>query len=153
MLPAQNNRPLPAKQPLYFDDFITRNAWVLAQKQLALQLSPMPATNVYETETAFFIELVVPGLSHEDLTFFTTEDRIEIRYEPEASTFEPYGSRRSMHQEYRLLAFQRVFQLNAEALDLDGLQVRSNAGIVQLEVPKREEHQGMLPLQVPFSLN
>ncbi|MBK9338240.1 MAG: Hsp20/alpha crystallin family protein [Lewinellaceae bacterium] len=153
MFPAQNNRPLPANQPLYFDDFITRNNWTQTQRQMAMQLSLLPATNVYETETAFFIELVVPGLSHDDLTFFTTDDRIEIRYEPENSDFEPYGSRRSLHREYRLLAFQRVFQLNGEALDLDGLQVRSGAGIVQMEIPKREEHRGVLPLQVPFSLN
>lgn len=153
MFPAQNNRLLPAEQPLHFDDFITRDGWKLAQQQTGLQLSPMPATNIFETETAFFIELAVPGFSHEDLTFFTTDDRIEIRYEPDTAAFEPYGSRRTLHREYRPIAFQRIFQLNMEALDLDGLQVRSHDGIVQLEIPKRETHLGSLPLRVPFSLN
>lgn len=153
MSPTHRNRPLPAEQPLHFDDFITRNNWTTARRQLALQLSPMPATNVYETETAFFIELAVPGLSHEDLIFLVTDDRIEIRYEPDDTAFEPYGVRRPLHQEYRPLAFQRIFQLNAEMLDLDGLQVVSNNGIVRMEIPKQENYRGMLPLRVPFSLN
>lgn len=153
MSPTHRNRPLPAEQPLYFDDFITRNNWTTARRQLALQLSPMPATNVYETETAFHIELAVPGLSHEDLIFLVTDDRIEIRYEPDDTAFEPYGVRRPLHQEYRPLAFQRIFQLNAEMLDLDGLQVVSNNGIVRMEIPKQDNYRGVLPLQVPFSLN
>lgn len=154
MFPAQNNnRLLPAEQPLFFDDFITRDGWRLAQKQLGLQLSPMPATNIYETETDFFIELAVPGLTHEDLTFFTAEDRIEIRYEPDASAFEPYGSRRTLHREYRPMAFHRIFQVSTEALDLDGLQVHSRDGIVHLRIPKRLAYHGALPLRVPFSLN
>jgi len=153
MSPIKSNRPLPAEQPLYFDDFITRNNWTTARRRLVTQLSPMPATNVFETETAFHVELAVPGLNHEDLIFLVTDDRIEIRYEPDDTAFEPFGTRRALHQEYRPAAFQRVFQLNAEMLDLDGLHVESANGIVRMEIPKHERHRGLLPLQVPFSLN
>ena len=153
MSPIKSNRHLPAEQPLYFDDFITRNNWTTARRKLALQLSPMPATNLHETESAFYIELAVPGLTHEDLIFLVTDDRIEIRFEPDDSAFEPFGTRRTLHQEYRPLAFQRVFQLNTEMLDLDGLQVASSNGIVRMEIPKQEAHRGLLPLHVPFSLN
>lgn len=153
MRPTQNNRPLPAEQPLFFDDFITRNNWKAAREQFQMQLNLMPATNVYETEKAFFIELVVPGLSHEDLLFFTTEDSLEIRYQPDDHHFEPYGSRRYLHREYRPVAFQRVFQLNTEALDFDALQVSSDRGVVRIEIPKQADYWGTLPLRVPFSLN
>ena len=153
MLPIQNNRQLPAEQPLYFDDFITRNNWKTAHQQLALQLSPMPATNVYETERSFFIELVVPGLSKDDLLFFTTENSIEIRYEPDENDFEPYGSRRYLHREYRPMAFRREFQLNVDALDFDALRVDSVNGVVRIEIPKQERFRGILPLQEPFSWN
>lgn len=153
MFPSQNNRPLPAHLPLYFDDFITRNNWMKGQQEMPFQLSPMPATNVYETEKALHIELVVPGLSHEDLVFFTTEDTIEVRYAPDDHGFEVLGSRRNLHQEYRPVAFRRVFQINPEALDLDGLSVASGHGIVRVDIPKREEFQGALPLRMPFSLN
>ncbi|TNE60390.1 MAG: Hsp20/alpha crystallin family protein, partial [Bacteroidetes bacterium] len=145
MFPIQNNRQLPAEQPLFFDDFITRNNWTAARKQLQLQLSPMPATNVYETETAFYIELVVPGLTHEDLLFFTTDDKLEVRFTPDERSFEPYGSRRHLHREYRPIAFRREFQLNPDALDLDALQVHSENGIVQIEIPKREDYHSSLP--------
>jgi len=153
MSPIKRNRPLPAEQPLYFDDFITRNNWTTARRQPALQISPMPATNLYETETAFHIELAVPGLTHEDLIFMVTDDRIEIRFEPDDSAFEPYGTRRMLHQEYNPMAFQRIFQLNTEMLDLDGLQVASSNGIVRMEIPKQVAYRGLLPVHVPFSLN
>ncbi len=153
MFPIQNNRYLPAEQPLFFDDFITRNNWKSAKNQLPMQLSPMPATNVYETKQAFFIELVVPGLSHDDLQFFTTENSIEVRYEPDMGSFEPYGSRRYLHREYQPLAFRREFQINPEALDFDALQVASSGGIVRIEIPKQQRFQGVLSLQQPFSLN
>lgn len=153
MFPAQNNRQLPAEQPLFFDDFITRNNWKAAQENFQMQLNLMPATNVYETEKAFYIELVVPGLSHEDLLFFTTENGIEIRYQPDEHNFEPYGSRRYLHREYRPAAFQRAFQVNTEALDFENIHIDSAKGVVRIEVPKQENYWGTLPLRVPFSLN
>lgn len=153
MLPAQNNRQFPAAQPLYFDDFITRDGWNAARQQAELQMSPMPATNAYETEKAFFIELVVPGLTLEDLQFFVTDDQIEVRYTPDDHDFEPYGSRRQLHREYRPAAFQRTLQLNPQALDLDGLEVRAADGVVRIQIPKRTVSRGPLPLIVPFSLN
>ncbi|MBL7774562.1 MAG: Hsp20/alpha crystallin family protein [Saprospiraceae bacterium] len=152
MFPIQNNRQLPAQQPLYFDDFITRNNWKAAEKRLQLQLSPMPATNVYETEDHFVIELVVPGLTQDDLQIDVTDNSVDIRYEPDFSRFEPYGSRRYLHREYQHLAFRREFQLNAAALDLEALEVSSARGVVFVEIPKRQGRGGVA-LQVPFSLN
>lgn len=144
---------LPAEQPLFFDDFITRDNWIQAQRRLPLQISPMPATNVYETEDALVIELVVPGLSHEDLQFFTTDRSIEVRYEPDTSAFEPFSSRRVLHREYQRVGFRRQFELNPETLDFDGLDVHSSDGIVRLEIPKREPFRGRVQPFFPFSLN
>lgn len=153
MLPTRNNLNLPAEHPLYFDDFITRDNWKKAQQQLPLQISPMPATNVFESENNLVIELVVPGLSHEDMLFFTTDHSVEVRYEPDSRAFEPFGSRRSLHREYHPVAFRRVFELNAEALDFDQLYIDSANGIVRINIPKREEYQGRIQPFMPFSLN
>ena len=153
MFPAQNNHQLPAAQPLFFDDFTTRDNWKAAQRQYQLQMSPMPATNAYETEKAFVIELVVPGVSPDDLQFFMTDEQIEVRYTPDERDFEPYGSRRELHGEYRPIAFQRSWQFNPHALDPDRLEITSGNGIVRITIPKRESSTGPLPLLVPFSLN
>ncbi len=153
MLPAQKNLHLPAELPLYFDDFITRDNYKAARRRLPVQLSLMPATNVYETEDAFYIELAVPGLSHEDLEFFTTDRSVEVRYKPETGEYAPMGKRRSWHTEYRPIAFQRKFEFNPELFDIDRLQVHSHHGIVRIELPKREAFQGRVTPVMPFSLN
>ena len=153
MLPIENNRNLPAERPLYFDDFITMNKWNSAQEELPMQLSPMPATNVYETVHAFYVELIVPGLNKDDLQFFTTETSLEIRYEPDDRAFEAYGSRQYLHREFRPIAFRREFELNPDALDFEAMQVNSANGIVLIEIPKQENYRGALPLREPFSLN
>ena len=153
MLPTRKILQLPAEQPLYFDDFITRDNWKKAQRRPPVQISPMPATNVYETENTIVIELVVPGLSHEDLRFFTTDSSVEVRYEPDNSAFEPFSSRRALHREYEPVAFRRQFDLNPEALEFDQLEVSSHNGIVRLEFPKREQFRGRVQPFSPFSLN
>lgn len=153
MLPAQKNLHLPAEFPLYFDDFITRDNYKAAQRRLPLQLSLLPATNVYETTEAFVIELVMPGLRFEDLEFFTTDQSIEVRYKPENSHFEPLGNRRWWHSEYRPAAFQRKFMFNPEVFDIDGLQVASADGITSITIPKQEAHRGRMTPLMPFSKN
>lgn len=153
MLPTQNNRHLPAQQPLYFDDFITRDRWNAAQRQLPVQLSLMPAINVYETVDTFFLELVVPGVAMDDLQFFTTDRSIEVRYEPDASLFEPFGHRRVWSTGYRPAAFRRLFELNPEALDFDELRVSEYHGIIRFEIPKRPAFRGLVMPVTPFSLN
>ena len=153
MLPTRKMHQLPAEQPLYFDDFITRDNWKKAQRQPLVQISPMPATNVYETADSVVIELIVPGLSHEDLRFFTTDRSVEVRYEPDNNTFEPFGSRRDLHREYAPAGFRRQFELNPEALDFELLQVSSRDGIIRIDIPKLDQFRGRVQPFMPFSLN
>ena len=48
----------------------------------------------------------------DDLQFFTTDRSIEVRYEPDDTAFEPFGSRRVWNTGYQPRAFQRLFELN-----------------------------------------
>lgn len=153
MLPTQKNLHLPAELPMYFDDFITRDKYKAAQRRLPVQISLMPATSLYETPEAFIIEMAIPGVSHDDLHFFTTDSSIEIRFKPESGGYEPYASRRVWHQEYRPEAFHRKFEFNPEMLDLDGLQVSSLDGVIRMELPKQASFRGRITPMEPFSLN
>lgn len=153
MLPTRINLQLPAEHPLFFDDFITRDNWKAAQGRMPLQVVPLPATNVIETENALVIELVVPGLSAEDLTFLVTDNSVEVRYEPDGNSFEAFGGQRHLQREYHPMAFNRRYELNPAALDFDGLEVESDLGIVRIEIPKREQFRGRVQPFMPFSLN
>lgn len=153
MLPSRNNLHLPAGRPVFFDDFTIRDNWKAAQRALPLQLTPVPATNVFETPDIFVIELAIPGVTHEDIQFFTTDRSIELRYEPDTGSFEAFGARRIWHAEYRPVPFRRQFELNPEALDLDRLQVSSAHGIIRMEIPKKGPNAGRIVPAFPFSLN
>lgn len=153
MFPTQKNLHLPAELPMYFDDFITRDNHKAAQRGFPVQLSLMPATSLYETPEAVFIEMVIPGISYDDLQFFTTDSSIEIRFKPEPGGYEPYASRRVWHEEYRPMAFQRKFEFNPEMLDMDRLEVSSLDGVIRLELPKQEPFRGRITPMEPFSLN
>ena len=153
MLPTRINLQLPSEQPLFFDDFITRDNWKAAEGQIPMQVVPMPATNVIETEDVLVIELIVPGLSAEDLTFLVTDNSVEVRYEPDINSFEAFNSQRFHQREYRPMAFTRRYELNPQALDFDGLEVESDQGIVRIEIPKLEQFRGRVQPFMPFSLN
>ena len=153
MLPTQKNLHLPAELPMYFDDFITRDNFKAARRRLPVQISLMPATSLYETPESFIIEMATPGISHDDLRFFTTDRSIEVRYEPETGGYEPYGSRRIWHREFHLEGFQRKFEFNPEMLDVDQLQVSSTHGMIRIELPKQESVRGQVSPMEPFSLN
>lgn len=152
MFNIQNNRR-PEGPPLYFDDFITRDNWLAAQKQISPQLNVMPATNVVETANEFIIELVAPGLSHTDLVIRIGENDVDVRFDPNDNLFESLQRRRDWRSEYRLMPFRRAFELNGKLLDLEAIAVSSHEGLIQINIPKREQVRGRISPAMPFSLN
>ncbi len=146
-----NSRSAGAK--IFFDDFATRDAWQAAQGNAQPQLSLLPATNVIETTDNFVIELVAPGLTHEDLDISIRDNEIQVRFEPTDSTFESVQNRREWRSEYRLMPFERSFELNGDVLDLWSLSVTSADGLIRLSIPKRDKVRGRIAPMIPFSWN
>lgn len=155
MTNATKNLTLPADTPLYFDDFITRDGWRTGRQSYPLQFVNLPATNVFETLDNFVIEIVAPGLSHEDLHIATTDSTLDIRYEPvQNSRFESLQTRRNWHTEYRALPFRRQFEMEEEAIDFSGMVVTSEHGRIQFVIPKKGDYRGRVAPFVPkFSLS
>lgn len=147
------NNHRSAGSPVNFDDFLTRDNWLAAEKQLSPQLNVMPATNVVETANEFIIELVAPGLTHKDLDIQIKENNVDVRFEPESGLFESMQRRRDWRSEYRLLPFRRAFDLNGELLDLEAIAVSSHEGLIQINIPKRAAVRGRISPLMPFSLN
>jgi HSP20 family protein len=148
-----NSRP-NAETPVYFDDFLTRDLWRATTRLRTLRMVPLPATNIVETLDALVIELIAPGVSHEDIALRQTDRGLEVRFDSQMDqSFEPIGNRQVWRHEYLPGSFRRSFDLNAEALELDNVLLSSENGVVRLEIPKRDELRGMLMAPQPFSLN
>ena len=85
---------------IYFDDELSKNAWELAQQLTPPSLSPNPALNIKESTKAFLIELVVPGLTHEDLNIYLADNNmLVLQYNRDNNEFESVLTQRHWRQE------------------------------------------------------
>jgi len=139
---------------IYFDDELSKNAWEMAQQLSAPSLSPSPALNIKESTRSFLIELVVPGLTHEDLNIYLEDSNmLVLQYEGDKNAFESVLTQRNWRKEFSMRPFVRQIPVHPEMVQLDNIKISSQNGIVSIRLPKTIALSGKVaPLQ-PFSNN
>lgn len=138
---------------LYFDDELTKNAWESNQKLNPMALSPTPALNIKEYTRYFQIDLMVPGLTHEDLNIYLADNMLVLQYEGEPSAFESVLTQRQWRQEFKSRPFVRQIPVFPEMVEVDQMRISSANGIVSIRLPKTEALSGKVALIMPFSNN
>lgn len=99
-----------------------------------------PGVNIRETDAAYELALVAPGLSREDFEISLDKNELIIRYE--ASDNAKAEEDRWIRREFSPLAsFQRRFELNERVVDGDTIAANYRDGILYLSIPKRAEAQ------------
>jgi HSP20 family protein len=97
---------------------------------------PLPAADMYETETELVVELDVPGFEEKDLALEVTDSTLTIKGE---RTKEKEEKEKSFYLHERLERhFERRFKLPPEA-DLDHVQATFRTGVLEVHVPKLQE--------------
>lgn len=139
---------------IYFDDELSKNAWETAQQASPVSLSPTPALNIKEGTRSFLVELMVPGLTHEDLNVFVAENNMLIlQYEGDKNAFESLLTQRDWRKEFSMKPFVRQIPVHPELVQADKIKISSKNGIVSIRIPKTSAMSGKVaPLQ-PFSNN
>jgi HSP20 family protein len=139
---------------IYFDDELSKNAWEMAQQLNPPSLSPNPALNIKESTKAFLIELVVPGLTHEDLNIHVGDNNmLVLQYNRDNNTFESVLTQRHWRQEFKMRSFERQIPVHPEMVELDQIKITSKNGIVSIRLPKTEALSGKVMPVMPFSNN
>ncbi len=139
---------------IYFDDELSKNAWEMAQQLNPPSLSPNPALNIKESTKAFLIELVVPGLTHEDLNIHVGDNNmLVLQYNRDNNTFESVLTQRHWRQEFKMRSFERQIPVHPEMVELDQIKITSKNGIVSIRLPKTEALSGKVASVMPFSNN
>ena len=139
---------------IYFDDELSKNAWEMAQQLKPPSLSPNPALNIKESTKAFLIELMVPGLTHEDLNIYLADNNmLVLEYNPDNTTFESLLTQRHWRQEFKMHSFVRQIPVHPEMVELDQIKIISKNGIVSIRLPKTEALSGKVASVMPFSNN
>lgn len=97
-----------------------------------------PAANIHETDTAYEIELAVPGVNKDDIKISLEAEALVISAESSSQSEE--GDKRYARREFSFQTFKRSFPL-PESVDTDAIAARCQDGILFLTLPKREQQE------------
>lgn len=108
-----------------------------------------PATNVFETEKEFKIEIQLPGFSKEDLQLNYQNNLLSIKVEKkeEKDTKEEY---KYAHREFGAYNFEKQYRV-PKSVDAEKISARFENGILVIGLPKREEALEKAPMEIKIS--
>jgi HSP20 family protein len=100
------------------------------------RISTVPMVNVFESDTAYRIEMAVPGMKKEDIKIRLDKDVLEISAD---KTDEIENEKESCtKREYAFNKFVRSFTL-PDAADKTKIEAKSDAGVLMITIMKKEE--------------
>ena len=95
--------------------------------------------NIQETDSAYELHVVAPGLSKEDFKISLDKNILSIAYDKKEESQEPAAEKAAkwLKNEYHFRSFKRSFTLN-EKVDTAGINAKYNDGILYVTLPKKE---------------
>ncbi|GAA0551935.1 Hsp20/alpha crystallin family protein [Chitinophaga japonensis] len=97
-----------------------------------------PPVNIRETKEAYLLDVMVPGLSKEDFKINLDKNVLSISAEKQAE--QKAEDQKQIRREFSFRSFKRSFTLD-ETVDAEKIQAKYENGILQLQLPKKEEAQ------------
>ncbi len=101
-----------------------------------------PSLNMTENNTAFIVEVEVPGVSEDDIEITLTQDMLIIKGEKKAEQEVKEGS--YYHLERRYGSFCRNIPLSPKMVDQDNVKASFDKGILTITMPKLAEAQQIM---------
>jgi len=118
--------------PDWLDDFFTEEINPLVKTRTL----SVPPVNVFESETAFEIELAAPGLQKKDININLDNDVLTISAEIKEDEVSNEG--KFTKKEFDYNNFSRSFTL-PESADREKIDAKSENGILIITISKKEE--------------
>jgi|SRR6218665_1625927 HSP20 family protein len=131
-----NNLMFP-EFPSLFDDFLTRDIFNLPTRGL-FNGNSVPAVNVKETDTAFELEMAVPGMDKSDFKIALEQNTLVISGQRENKTEESSEDGKFSRKEFSYQSFSRQFQLPENSVNEEEIKASYKNGILNILVPKKE---------------
>jgi HSP20 family protein len=129
--------------PAYWDDFF--NDKFFKNIHTANNNATSPAVNVVEEDNVFRIEVAVPGLTRKEIRIDLENDILTVASEQKEQKEE--NTQRYVRREFGTSTFKRSFQL-PDTIDFEKIKARHDAGILTIELPKKEEVVQKAPKQI-----
>lgn len=108
----------------------------------------VPAANIKENADGFIVELAVPGLKKEDFNIQVEDNVLRISATKQNETTD---EKTTVHRrEFSFHSFERSFRLPKSA-DGDKISASYTDGVLQLNIPKREEAKPKAPRTIEIA--
>ncbi len=118
--------------PDWLDDFFSGEVNPLAKTRVLT----VPPVNVFETDTAYKIELAAPNLEKKDININLENDILTISAEKEEDNVTEKGQ--YTKREFNYFNFSRSFTL-PEIADKDKIEAKSANGVLTITINKKED--------------
>ena len=109
-----------------------------------------PATNVFETEKDFRIELLLPGFPKEDVQINYHKNLLTIKVEKEEAKDEKSEEYKYAHREFGSFNFEKNFKV-PNTVDAENISAKFENGVLHLVLPKKEEAVDKTPVEIKIA--
>ena len=108
-----------------------------------------PATNVFETENEFKVEVLLPGYKKEDVQINLHNNLLTIKVENEV-TEEKSEEYKYAHREFGVSNFEKQYRV-PKTVDGEKISAKFENGVLNIELPKKEEALEKTPVDIKIS--
>ena len=123
--------------PSLFDQLFDTDLFDWSNRNYSETNTTVPSVNIKENADAFNVEMAVPGFDKKDFNVKLDHNVLTISSEKKVENETKEGERFTRH-EYSYQSFSRSFTL-PEAANGDKISAKYDNGILNVEIPKREE--------------
>lgn len=132
-----NGRVSNYTMPSLLDDFFNRDVFNWGSN-FTNSNNSLPAVNIKETPETFLVEMAAPGMEKKDFKIELDGHTLSISSEKQDQREEKEGESYN-RKEFSYQSFYRTFHLPKDVVDADKIMAKYENGLLQLEIPKREE--------------
>ena len=132
-----NGRVSNYSMPSILDEFFNKDVfnWGNTYRNSG---SSIPAVNIKETNENFVVEMAAPGMEKKDFKIELDGHTLTISSEKQDTHEEKEGESYN-RKEFSYQSFYRTFHLPKDVVDADKIKAKYENGLLQLEIPKKEE--------------
>lgn len=112
--------------------------------------SKQPATNVFETENDFKVEVLLPGFSKDDLKMNYHKNLLTVKVEKEEKEEKEQVEYKYEHREFEKFSFEKQFRI-PNTVNIDSIEAKFENGILNIALPKKEEALEKAPVEIKVS--
>lgn len=135
--------------PSLFDQLFDTDLFDWSNRNFSETNTTLPSVNIKENADGFNVEMAVPGFSKNDFKIELNHNVLTISSEKKVENETKEGERFT-RREYSYQSFSRSFTL-PDSANGDMISAKYDNGILDVEIPKREESKPKPKRQIAIS--